>query len=44
MFEVDELIMLPLNDRDWHIDIGQVTYRVIGFGLLHLADCIGKGR
>ena len=44
MFEVDELIMLPLNDRDRHVDIGQITYRVIGFGLLHLADCIEKGR
>src|SRR5271169_7000637 len=44
MFEFDELIMLPLNDRDRHMDIGQITYRVIRFGLLHLADCIGKGR
>ena len=44
MFEFDELIMLPLNDSDRHVDIGQIAYRVIGFGPLHLADCIGKGR
>ena len=43
MFEFDELIMLPLNDSDRHVDIGEISYRVIGFGPLHLADCIGKG-
>jgi hypothetical protein len=44
MFEFDEFIMLTLHYRDKHVGIGQIAYRVIGFGPLHLADCVGKGR
>ena len=43
MFEFDELIMLPLNESDRHVDIGQIAYRVIGFGLCIWWTASAKG-
>ena len=35
MFDLNQLIMLPLHDRDRHVDFKQIAYRVIRFGPLH---------
>src|SRR6516225_4558585 len=44
MFELNELIMLSLHDRNRRMDFSQIANRVIGFGPLHPTDCLGKGR
>jgi hypothetical protein len=43
MFDLNELIMLPLRDRDRHVDFKQIAYRLIRFDPLHPADCLGEG-
>jgi hypothetical protein len=39
---LDELIILTLNNRDWHADFRQVLRRIAGLRSLHQTDRVGK--